>query len=81
MKNNLKSALLSFFTVVLGTVVGGALGVLADGIAGVGVLWLMIAMGSKWNGDAATGLGGLVVLTAFAGGIIGAYLGGARALR
>ena len=81
MKTNLKSAFLSFFAVAAGVVIGGALGVLAGGIAGVGLLWLMIATGPKWNGDAATGLGGLIILTAFGGGIIGACLGAARALR
>ncbi len=81
MKTNLKSALLSFFSVAMGIIVGGALGVLAGGVAGIGLLWLMIVTGPKWNGDAATGLGGLIILTAFVGGVIGAIMGAARALR
>ena len=85
MKTNLKSAMLSFFAVVAGIVVGGMLGVLAGGIAGgiagVGLLWLMIATGPQWNGDAATGLGGLIILTAFLGAIVGACLDAARSLR
>lgn len=81
MKNDSKSAFLSLLAVVVSVVIGGISGVLAGGLAGVGLLYLMIATGPKWNGDAATGLGGLIILTAFLGGITGVYLGAARALR
>lgn len=84
MNNKPKSALLSLLGGVAGIVLGGLLGLVAGGIIGIGLLYLIIETGpqsAKSNLDGATGMGGIIVLTALVGGVVGAYKGAIYAMR
>jgi hypothetical protein len=80
----LKSAPLSLASPLSNFILGGVLGVLTGGLLGFLALMLIIEIGpasAKANLDAATGMGGITVIFAVVGGIVGAIKGATRAVK